>query len=189
MFNFYYIAMEKLKIKIATEQNASIIKILINKMYGIEYETRSIDKICEAIANKLEFYTLAYFDNQIIGFAGASKNKDYLDVAQNSVAVIDYIYIEESNRDLITAYSLIKSLFKQLIDNGFTQALLQVQTFNKQRFLHYALSDKNIIKEFPCSYREGFNDQILLINDLTNVYNLSLKELYNKCSKYIKETK
>jgi len=189
MFNFYYIAMENLEIKIASKQNASIIKSLINKMYGIEYETRSLDKISEAIKNKLEFFALAYFDNQIIGFAGASKNKDYLDIAPNTVAVIDYIYIEESNRDLITAYNLIKFLFKQLIDNGYTQALLQVQTFNKQRFLHYALSDKNIIKEFPCSYREGYNDQILLINDLKSVYNISFKELLNKCSNYIKETK
>ncbi|MBQ3048294.1 MAG: hypothetical protein IJD48_04720, partial [Clostridia bacterium] len=87
--------MEKLEIKIATEQNASVIKSIINKMYGIEYEKRSLDKISEAIKNKLEFFTLAYLDNQIIGFAGASKNKDYLDVAPNSVAVIDYIYIEE----------------------------------------------------------------------------------------------
>ena len=154
-------------------------------MYGIEYETRSIDKICEAIANKLEFYTLAYFNNQIIGFAGASKNKDYLDITPNTVAVIDYIYIEESNRDLITAYNLIKSLFKQLIDNGFSQALLQVQTFNKQRFLHYALSDKNIIKEFPCSYREGSNDQILLIKDIKTVYKQTLAELLKKCKGYI----
>ena len=189
MLNFYYIAMEKLEIKIATEQNASAIKNIINKMYGIEYETRSIDKISQAIKNNLEFFALAYLGNQIIGFAGASKNKDYLDVAPNTVAVIDYIYIEESNRDLITAYHLIKFLFKQLIDNGYTQALLQVQTFNKQRFLHYALSDKNIIKEFPCSYREGYNDQILLINDLKSVYNISFKELLNKCSNYIKETK
>lgn len=177
--------MKKLEIKISTEKDSSIIKELINKMYGIEYETRSLDKISEAINNRLEFYSIAFFDNKIIGFAGASKNKDYLDIAPDTVAVIDYIYIEESNRDLITAYNLIKSLFKQLIDNGFSQALLQVQTFNKQRFLHYALSDKNIIKEFPCSYREGYNDQILLIKDIKTVYKQTLAGLLKKCKGYI----
>ena len=154
-------------------------------MYGMKYETRSIRTIANSIKNKLEFYTLAYFNNQIIGFAGASKNKDYLDLVEATVAVIDYIYIKENSRNLNSAYNLIKSLIKLLLDNNYTQALLQVQTFNKQRFLHYALSDKNIIKSFPNTYKKGYDDQILLIDNLEKVYNLSLSDLLKKCKNYI----
>jgi hypothetical protein len=81
----------------------------------------------------------------------------------------------------------LSSPFKQLIDNGYNQAILQVQTFNKQRFLHYALSDKNIIKSFPNEYKQGFEDQILLINDLSKVYNLNFFELLKKIKKYINQ--
>ena len=181
--------MKSIVIKTATEKNSSVIKELINKMYGIEYETRHSKELANAIKNNLEFYTLAIINNKVIGFAGASKNKEYLDVAPDSVCVLDYIYIEESQRDLITSYNLIKNLLKQLLDAGFSQAIIQVQTFNKQRFLHYALSDKNIIKSFPNTYKQGYEDQILLIEDLNNVYNLTFKELLDKCKNYIEETK
>jgi len=177
--------MKNIEIKIATQKDSKNIKKLINKMYGIEYETRNLEDIGLSIKNRLEFYTLAYFDDQIIGFAGASKNKNYLDIAPYSVAIIDYIYVDEDKRDLITSYKLIKNLLKLLIENGYSQALLQVQTFNKQRFLHYALSDKNIIKSFPNTYKEGYEDQILLINDLNSVYNQTFKELLNRCKKYM----
>lgn len=181
--------MKNIQIKNATEKDSKLIKEWINKMYGSEYEKRILSDIEQSIHKKDEFYTIAYSNSKIIGFTGASKNKEYLDIMPNSVAVIDYIYIEKSNRNLITSYNLIKSLFKLLLDNGYTQALLQVQTFNKQRFLHYALSDKNIIKAFPNEFKSEHEDQILLIKDLKKIYNLTLSELFNKCKKYITETK
>ena len=181
--------MKNIVIKTATEKDSSIIKELINKMYGIEYETRHSQELADAIKNNLEFYTLAIINNKVIGFAGASKNKEYLDLLPNTAAVIDYIYVEEDKRDLVTSYNLIKSLFKQLIDNGYSQAILQVQNFNKQRFLHYALSDKKIIKSFPNTYKAGYEDQILLIENLNKVSNLSFAQLLFKCKKYIEETK
>ena len=67
---------------------------------------------------------------------------------------------------------------------------MQVQTFNKQRFFHYALSGKNIIKS-TTEERNGqsYEDQILLIEDLGKVANMSSRELMLKAHKYVVEDK
>ena len=61
----------KIKYKIATVDDAELIKNLINEMYGIEYETRENIDIASAINKKTEIYILAYLDNECVGFSGA----------------------------------------------------------------------------------------------------------------------
>lgn len=175
--------------KFATSSDAQIVKKLINEMYGIEYEVRDIEKIAEAIDNKTEIYLLAYRDNQIIGFSGASLNNDYYaDVISRDVAVVDYIYIDKKSGDVGISFQLIKLLLKELVQMGVRKAIMQVQTYNKQRFFHYALSDKNIIQTSTIeSNGKTFEDQILLIEDLKRVSNLSLKDLMLKAYKYKQE--
>lgn len=174
--------MNEIIIKHANENDAYIVKNLINQMYCSEYEMRSILEISQAIKNKTEFYVFAYMNEQIAGFAGASINNDYYkDVISPDVAVIDYIYITENNTSISTSFNLISELINCLIKNGVKQSIMQVQTFNKQRFLHYALSDKNIIKSTPIENRgKMFEDQILLIEDLNAVANLSMMDIMRK---------
>ena len=177
------------KFKKATEKDVQIVKNLINEMYGVEYEVRDNSKIAEAIDNKTEIYILAYCNNKIIGFSGASLNNDYYaDIISADVAVIDYIYVLENLRNLTVSFELISQLLKELVSMGVKQAIMQVQTFNKQRFFHYALSDKNIIKSSTLE-RNGqiYDDQILLIEDLKQVSNISIKELMAKAYKYSNE--
>ena len=82
---------------------------------------------------------------------------------------------------------ILKVVFNKLIKLGINSAHLQVQTYNKQRFLHYALSDKNIIKEEDVEWKGViYKDQILLIENLQSVVNLSLKELIKKAHLYSK---
>ncbi len=174
------------KFKMATYKDAHTIKSIINQMYGIEYETRDNIKIAEAIDNKTEIYIFAYSDNKIIGFSGASLNNDYYaDIITPDIAVIDYIYVCENSRNLTVSFELISQLLKELVNMGVKQAIMQVQTFNKQRYFHYALSDKNIIKSTTLqSNGQTYDDQILLIENLEKVSNITLKELMAKAYKH-----
>ena len=58
-------------------------------------------------------------------------------IKKKSVASLDYIYINEDNRNLITAYKCLMLVVNELIKDGIESAEMIVQTFNKQRFLHY----------------------------------------------------
>ena len=62
---------------------------------------------------------------------------------------------------------------------------MQVQTYNKQRFFHYALSDKNIIKTTPIENKgQIYEDQILLIEDLEKTFNMTFREIIHKAHNY-----
>ena len=172
--------------KIARGKDSCLVKNLINQMYGIEYETRCDNDISVAINNKTEIYILAYVDDKCIGFSGASLNNEYYsDIISSDVAVIDYIYVDENLRDINISFELISQLLKELVNMGVKQAIMQVQTFNKQRFFHYALSEKNVIKSTTLE-RNGqtYYDQILLIEDLVKVSKITFKELISKAYKY-----
>lgn len=186
-----YLSMNNFKIKVATIQDCQIIKDLINQMYGIEYEVRDNAKIAQAIDNKTEIYILAYVDDKCIGFSGASLNNDYYaDIITPDIAVIDYIYTDENSRNISISFELIALLLKELVNMSVKQAIMQVQTFNKQRFFHYALSDKNIIKSTTLEKNgQYYYDQILLIEDLNKVANISIRELMLKAHKYSIEDK
>lgn len=183
--------MNNFKFKIATNQDVQIIKDLINQMYGIEYEVRDNTKIAQAIDKKTEIYILAYVNDKCIGFSGASLNNDYYaDIITPDIAVIDYIYTDENARNLSVSFELISQLLKELVNLGVKQAIMQVQTFNKQRFFHYAMSDKNIIKSTTLEKNgQNYDDQILLIEDLNKVANISIRELMLKAHKYSIEDK
>ena len=180
--------MKNLDLKLATSNDSQLIKKLINDMYGTEYEVRDISKISEAIENKTEIYVLAFKDDKCIGFAGASLNNDYYaDIIRPDIAVIDYIYTYKNYRDINISFKLISKLLKELVIMNVNQAIMQVQTFNKQRFFHYSLSDKNIIKSSTIEANgKKYKDQILLIKDLKKAANMSIRELMIKTHYYSK---
>lgn len=175
------------KFRLATNKDCDIVKDLINKMYGVEYEVRENLYIAKAIDNKTEIYVLAYSGDKCIGFSGASLNNDYYaDIITPDIAVIDYIYTQEA-KDISVSFELISRLLKELVDIGVTKAIMQVQTYNKQRFFHYALSDKNVIKTSLVESKGNmYEDQILLIEDLRKTANMSARELMLKAYNYSK---
>jgi len=159
----------------------NLVKLMINEMYGFEYETREVDQIQNAINQGLEVYNLAFDADICVGFSGATIN-------DKDNATIEYIYVKKSNRGIVFAYNLIIDLVKQLIACEVKKAKMQVQTYNKQRFLHYALSDKNIIEQVALERNgEKYLDQILLIEDIESVLRLSIREFMIKASQYKKE--
>lgn len=180
--------MEKINFILAQPSEAKVIKELVNEMYGIAYETRSEEEIALAIESKNEIYILAK-TSEVVGFCGASLNNTYYsDIITPDIAVIDYIYIKKQNRGFTLAYKLLTSLVNCLVEQGTKKAIMQVQTFNKQRFFHYALSDKNIIKNTLVENgNKSYFDQILLIENLNSLQHLTMKELMEKVIKYTKE--
>ena len=178
--------MKNLKIKIATNKDVKTIKNIINQMYGYEYEGRTENLIAHAIDNNKEIYVLAYKEKSCIGFAGASLNISYYaDIITPDIAVIDYIYVDENCRSITLAFDIISKLFKTLLTLRIKQAIMQVQTYNKQRFFHYALSDKNIIKTTPIENKDQiYEDQILLIEDLEKTFNMTFREIIHKAHNY-----
>ena len=68
--------MKDLQIKIATTEDAELVKNLINEMYGIEYEKRSNEDFSRVIKNKEQIFVVATLSNEIVGFAGASTNSE-----------------------------------------------------------------------------------------------------------------
>ena len=183
--------MKNLNIKIATRENAEMIKNFINEMYGIEYEKRSNAEFGDVISNKEQIFVFAVLDDEVVGFAGAStRSEEYLSITKDVQTVIEYVYVKENNRGFVVAYELMKSLIQELINCNIDSALMQVQTFNKQRYLHYALSDKNIIKStYTENYGKKYYDEILLIKDLKSVLKTSIKEFLIKVHKFSVEDK
>ena len=94
-------------------------------------------------------------------------NDYYSDIITPDVAVIDYIYTYKNYRNINISFKLISKLLNELVNINVNQAIMQVQTYNKQRFFHYALSDKNILKSSTIEANgKKYEDQILLIQDL-----------------------
>ena len=179
--------MESISFRVATPSDASLIKKLINTMYGSEYEKRDDEAIEKAIENKTEFYILAYNDEACVGFSGASLNNEYYSfIITPDIAVIDYIFVYDCFRGLEVAFRLIKELVSTLLKNNVEQAIMQVQTYNKQRFFHYALCDKNIIYSTKLlSKGVEYDDQILLIEDLAFVDKMTKRDIMKRVKKYM----
>ena len=168
-------------IRKAFPDDAQIIKNLVNEMYGIEYEKRKCDEIAKRIEENAEIYILALLENEIVGFAGATVNYEEYKSRYGYGTVIDYVYVKDLFRGLFVAYHIMKNLLNEIISLGINSAIMQVQTFNKQRYLHYALSDKNIISTTICESRgQIYEDQILLIADLKEAVRISIKEIVRR---------
>ena len=172
--------MRNLSVRTATSKDSKIIKDMVNEMYGIEYEKRDLQVIEAAILSNRELYILAYIDSFCVGFAGAT--------LKDNNAILDYIYVKDDYRGLAVAYEMLMKIVEEIIDAGINSAILQVQTFNKQKFFHYAISDKNIIETKKCERKnEEYEDQILKIQDLRKLKDITFKELMNKVLKYKNE--
>ena len=179
--------MSQPQIFVATQDDANAIKQMINEMYGFEYETRTEFELKQEIHQQHQIYILAKNGDDIIGFAGASTNsKQYQKVTTKTETVIEYIYIIPTYRNYFVAFELIKKLLTCLVQLKKTSTILQVQTFNKYRFFHYALSDKNIIKSTTCTTQTGvqYDDQILIANNIEKITKQTAKQFMLKVKKY-----
>ena len=137
--------MSQPQIIVANKDHAQSIKQMINQMYGFEYETRTAFEIAQSIQQNHQVYVIAKQGEDIIGFAGATTNStEYQKITTKTQIVIEYIYTIPSCRNFFVAFSLTQKLIECLVQMQHTCAIMQVQTFNKQRFFHYALCDNNI---------------------------------------------
>ena len=181
--------MNSFEVTIVKPSEANIIKQMINQMYGFEYEVRSVSVMEQVIEQKKQVFVIAKQGENIVGFAGATTNSDeYKQITTKTQTVIEYIYTIPTHRNFYIAFELAKKLLQTLAEWQKTCAIMQVQTFNKQRFFHYALSDKNIIAETTCTTSAGkqYFDQVLLVEDITKVLAQTCKQFIQKVGLYKK---
>ena len=76
----------------------------------------------------------------------------------------------------------------KLIECGKFRAICNVQEDNKNRFIHFAMADGNVIETCKCKRKDGTEtiDYTILI-DLKKLQKTSKKELGFKAIKYKKE--
>ena len=106
----------------------------------------------------------------------------------DDVGVISDIFVKEKYRNSGIAFKLLQMGVDKLIEHGKFKALCNVQEDNKQRFLHFAMADGNVISIGECKRKDGSTtkDYTLLI-DLKKLKNTTQKELGFKALKYKRE--
>lgn len=177
--------------KLATKEDAALVKSMTNAMYRSNYETREEAEIGQAIDSGTEIYVLANRVEKCVGFCGAAFNdKEYEELITPETAIIEKIFVDIHEKEIITAYKLINLLLNELVKRNVEKAIMQVQTFNKQRFFHYALSNKKILKSTTCTAQNRtYQDEILLIENIKAAADMSATELIRKAHFYLLQEK
>jgi len=101
----------------------------------------------------------------------------------NDVGILHEIYVKEEYRNGTVAYNLMQMAVEKLIQKGKKYAICNVQDFNPNRFLHFAMADSKIKKIEESTRSDGTKvlDYSLLI-DLNKLKNTALIELAKKAS-------
>lgn len=143
----------------------------------------------EDLAEKLRVFTLtnntdrfvvfAELEDEVIGYIYIENfyiygkgNIDY------SSANINDIFVLPSHRTGIVALKLLHHAIDILNEKGINKGIMNVQTHNKFRFLHYAICDEVISSEYYTrSNGEQSCTKTLAIHDLKKLRNRPLRDI------------
>ena len=128
-------------------------------------------------------------ENEIIGYVYVNTyNVVNGERTKDDIGIISDIFVTEKYRNTDISFNLLQMGVKKLIECGKFKAICNVQEDNKQRFLHFAMADGNVIETSTCKRKDGTNttDYTLLI-DLKKLQGLTKKELGFKAVKYKRE--
>ena len=106
----------------------------------------------------------------------------------DDIGIIGEIYLKPEHRKTDLSLQLLKLGVKRLIQCGKFKAFCNVQKDNKNRYLHFAMADGNIVHEDICKRNDGSTtiDYTLMI-DLNNLYeDIIGKRFIRKIAKYHK---
>ncbi len=78
-------------------------------------------------------------------------------VKDDEIGAIHEIFVKDKfqHKDSTISFTLLKMAVEKLLECGKTHAVLEVQEDNKNRFLHFALADGNVIEKTTCKRRNG----------------------------------
>ena len=128
-------------------------------------------------------------ENEIIGYVYVNTyNVVNGERTKDDIGIISDIFVIEKYRNSSVAFELLQMGVKTLIEYGKFKAICNVQEDNKQRFLHFAMADGNVIETSTCKRKDGTQtiDYTLLI-DLKKLQNTTKKELGFKAAKLRRE--
>lgn len=136
-----------------------------------------------------EISIVAEFEGEIIGYVEIAtyhlvKGKR----PDDDIGLLHEIFVKEQYRNTDISFKLLQMGVKKLIECGKFRAICNVQEDNKQRFLHFAMADGNVIETSTCKRKDGTKttDYTLLI-DLKKLQNTTKKELGFKAAKLRRE--
>ena len=140
--------------------------------------------------NAEEFVFVCECDGEIAGYVDiCSYHVEGDKVLVDDTGSIHEIYVKpEFRKDHTIAFELFKMAMDKLLSLGKTKAVCNVQEDNPNRFLHFALADRNVLEESSCVRRDGSEttDYRLLI-DFENLKGVSGWQLIKKASRLKKQ--
>lgn len=157
----------------------------LNTFLNPSYQPPSKDALTEQFRvftltnNTDRFVVFAELENEVIGYIYIENfyifgkgNIDY------SSANINDIFVLPSHRTGIVALKLLHHAIDILNKKGINKGILNVQTHNKFRFLHYAICDEVISSEYYTrSNGQQSCTKTLAIHNLQELRNKPLREI------------
>lgn len=143
---------------------------------GLQTKPDEICIVCEDENNVIGYIEIATY--HVVN--GERPNDD--------IGIISDIFVKEKFRNTNISFKLLQMGVDKLIECGKFRAICNVQEDNKQRFLHFAMADGNVIETSTCKRKDGTKttDYTLLI-DLKKLQNTTKKELGFKAAKLRRE--
>ena len=129
--------------------------------------------------NTDRFVVFAEIETEVVGYIYIENfyifGKENVD---NTFANINDIFVLPSHRTGMVALNLLHYAIDILNEKGINKGIMNVQTHNKFRFLHYAICDEVIATEhYTRSNGEPGCTKTLAIHDLKALRNKPLKEI------------
>ena len=136
-----------------------------------------------------EISIVAELEGEIIGYVEiATYHLVKWKRPDDDIGLLHEIFVKEQYRNTDISFKLLQMGAEKLIECGKFRAICNVQEDNKQRFLHFAMADGNIIEIGKCKRKDGTEtiDYTLLI-DLKKLQKTSKKELGFKAARLRRE--
>lgn len=156
-------------------------------MGAIEYIDKNINKdsLPSLEDNAHEFVFVCEYNNKFIGYSKVCSYHIVNGICpDDDIGILHEIYVLDEYRDGIIAYTLLQMAIYKLIEKGKNKAICNVQDTNKNKYLHFAMANNNIIDTNEVCLDNGNKtiDYTLLI-DLLVLKNMSFFELGKKAVK------
>ncbi len=142
-----------------------------------------------------EFVFVCEKDGEFVGYVDiCDYHMEDNMVKEDEIGAIHEIYVKDEyqRRSENISFKLLQMAVEKLLECGKTHAQMEVQEDNKNRFLHFALAEGNVVKSSVCKRRNGEETKsYILVADLEKIKNLTPTNLIVKTAhmkkKMIKE--
>ncbi len=164
----------------------------LNNLIGFTNNVLEDPEILELLKQSLvseDSYTIiAKDDDKPIGLVSVDFSNELEFNGNNYTASIPLIYVEESSRNGILSYDLLKMALNECKERGVVSAVISVEDNNPHKFLHFALAD-TIIDENQeyLTDSKTITQYVLGISNIETILTMPLSQLAKRISKTKKD--